>query len=90
MRRRRPDIAGKIRRRITALKANSNLDELRKNDPLGKWHRLSGDREGQWAGKLSSNERIILEPREDGIEIIGLKEGLRATEANIVDITDYH
>lgn len=47
MHRKRPDIEKKLRLRIKAIEAAETLGDLSKNDPLGRWHRLSGDREGQ-------------------------------------------
>lgn len=90
MHKRRPDIERTLRIRVAALAANNSLDDLCANDPLGKWHRLTGDRLGQWAGKVSANERIVIEPQEDGVRVIGLSEELQSTEARIIDIGDYH
>lgn len=47
MHRKRPDIEKKLRLRIKAIEAAETLGDLSKNDPLGRRHRLSGDREGQ-------------------------------------------
>lgn len=90
MHKRRPDIERGLRRRIAALRANASLADLIKNDPLGKWHRLSENRDGQWAGKVSSNERIIVAPLEQGARIIGIEEELESTEAHVIEIEDYH
>lgn len=90
MHKQRPDIERKLRTRISALIANLTLKELIKNDPLGKWHRLSGNRNGQWAGKVSSNERIVIEPEVEGARIIDIENELTSTEARVVDIGDYH
>ena len=90
MHKRRPDIERTLRIRVAALAANNSLGDLCANDPLGKWHRLTGDHLGQWAGKVSANERIVIEPQEDGVRVIGLSEGLQSTEARIIDIGDYH
>ena len=64
MHKRRPDIERTLRIRVAALAANNSLGDLCANDPLGEWHRLTGDRLGQWAGKVSANERIVIEPQE--------------------------
>ncbi|WP_231965796.1 hypothetical protein [Mycobacterium sp. E802] len=55
MKKRRSDIAGKLRLRIKALETAKSVGELSTHDPLGEWHQLSADRDGQWAGKLSGN-----------------------------------
>lgn len=38
------------------------MEDLKNLDPCGRWHQLCGDREGQWAGKLNKNYRMIVEP----------------------------
>ena len=90
MHRKRPDIEKKLRLRIAALKASADIGTLCRNDRSGKWHRLKEDREGQWAGALSGNMRIIIVPSKDGIRIIGFGEELTATEAIVQEIVDYH
>lgn len=90
MRKKRPDIEKKLRLRIKAIEAAEILGDLSKNDLLGRWHRLSGDREGQWAGKVSSNERIIIEPYREGVKVLDVIEQLTVSEVNVRDITDYH
>ncbi len=90
MHKKRPDIEKKLRLRIKAIEVAETLGDLSKNDPLGRWHRLSGDREGQWAGKVSGNERIIIEPSCEGVKILDVIEQLAASEVNVREITDYH
>lgn len=46
MRKQRGDIAKPLRRRINALEAFATLQEVVENDPLGKWHPLHENREG--------------------------------------------
>ena len=55
MRRKRSDIADRLRLRIKALETAENVGELPTHDPLGKWHPLRADLEGLWAGRLSAN-----------------------------------
>lgn len=88
MRKQRGDIEKKLRLRINALEVNATLGDVIENDPLGDWHPLKGNREGQWAGKVSSNERLIVVPLENG----GVKVDsiLAATEAEVHGIEDYH
>ncbi len=90
MHRKRPDIEKKLRLRIKAIEAAETLGDLSINDPLGRWHRLGGDREGQWAGKVSSNERIIIEPSCEGVKVLDVIEQLTVSEVNVREITDYH
>ena len=88
MRKQRGDVAKRLRLRINALEAFATLGKVVENDPLGAWHPLHGDREGQWAGKLSANYRLIIIPQSGGsIEIV---EVLQATDAKVQDIEDYH
>ncbi|WP_022878726.1 type II toxin-antitoxin system RelE/ParE family toxin [Microbacterium sp. B19] len=62
MRRKRTDIADKLRRRIKALETAASVGHLPTHDPLGRWHALSANRNGLWAGKLSANYRLIIRP----------------------------
>lgn len=65
MKKRRADIADKLKLRIKALQAAPNLGALPEQDPLGRWHPLTGDRAGTWAGSVSRNHRIIIRPDGD-------------------------
>lgn len=69
MKKRRADIAQKLKLRIKALEAAPNVGALTSGDPLGKWHRLSADRAGTWAGWVSKNHRIIIRPEGDGPDV---------------------
>ena len=90
MRKKRPDIAGRLKLRINALETADSIEELCKNDQLGKWHRLTESRNGQWAGKLSANERLIIQPTQDGLKVLDLELELQVSEVMVVEITDYH
>lgn len=81
MRRKRGDIAAGLRRRINALNEAHSVGELRALDPLGKWHPLTGNRAGSWAGKLDRHNRIVIET--DGA-------GASAITVTVVEIVDYH
>lgn len=81
MKRKRGPLAPKLRLRINALEAANSLEELLTLDPLGRWHQLTADRAGQWAGRLSPNWRLIVE-QVDG-------EGYAVTVL-VVEIEDYH
>lgn len=83
MRRKRSDIATKLKLRIKALETAHSVGELSSHDPLGGWHELTGDRNGQWAGKLSANYRLLIQPDGDG-------ENWDAVTVTVIEIDDYH
>lgn len=83
MRKKRGDIAGNIRRRINALETADSVGELRTHDPLGKWHQLSADRPGQWAGQLSRNERLLIRPHNT-------EEPWDSVTVTVLEVDDYH
>lgn len=82
MRRKRSDIADRLRRRIKALETAKNIEELPVHDPLGKWHPLRADMEGLWAGRLSANYRLLIRPEGQNQQ--------DAVVVTVVDIADYH
>lgn len=88
MRKRRADIEKRLKLRINALEVNATLGDVVANDPLGNWHPLRGNRSGQWAGKVSSNERLIIEPLSNGE--VRVESILSTTEAEVQGIEDYH
>ncbi len=81
MRRQRADIAAKLKLRINALRVAPSLLELPTLDPLGRWHELTADRSGQWAGSLSRNWRLVIEPAESGDTDVTVL---------VIDVEDYH
>lgn len=83
MRKKRADIADRLRLRLKALETAKSVGELSMDDPLGKWHQLGGNLEGLWAGKLSANYRLLVRP--DGPE-----DPLFAVTVTVIDINDYH
>lgn len=83
MRRERSDIAPKLRLRIAALKTATTLADLVPLDPSGKWHPLTADRTGTWAGTLSRNWRLVIRPEGDGFVA-------DAVEVTVIEIVDYH
>lgn len=82
MRRKRSDIADRLRLRIKALETAENVGELPTHDPLGKWHPLRADLEGLWAGRLSANYRLLIRPEGQNQQ--------DAVVVTVVDIADYH
>lgn len=83
MRRKRSDIADKLRLRIKALETAEAVGELPVHDPLGKWHQLGANLDGLWAGKLSANYRLLIRP-DDSVE------PRCAVTVTVIDIDDYH
>lgn len=83
MRRRRADIADKLKLRIKALETAESVDDLRTHDPLGWWHQLGANLDGLWAGKLSANNRLLIRPANAA-------EPWNAVTVTVIDIDDYH
>jgi proteic killer suppression protein len=83
MRRKRADIADRLKRRIKALETAKTVGELSSHDPLGNWHQLSANLDGLWAGKLSANQRLLIRPE-------GTEEPWSAVTVTVIDIGDYH
>lgn len=81
MKRKRGSVAPKLRLRINALSAATSLEDLQTLDPLGRWHPLTANRSGQWAGDLSRNWRLIVE--DDGVEG-------GEVSVLVIEIEDYH
>ncbi|MEZ4687000.1 MAG: type II toxin-antitoxin system RelE/ParE family toxin [Bacteroidia bacterium] len=82
--------AKKIKSRLDDMRAADSLEDLR--HAPGRYHALTGDRQGQWACDLDHPYRLIFEPHEQPpptdeqgtvlwVEIYGVE---------IVDIADYH
>lgn len=81
MQKRRPDLKKKLRLRIKALENSDTLGDLLDDDPGGGWHELTGTRAGTWAGSLSGNWRLLIEPSPSAVS---------ATTLTVLDIEDYH
>ena len=70
------DVAKRLRQRLTALRGAAAVEELLHNP--GRWEQLTADRTGYWSGRLSANRRLIVEPTEDGLEVV------------VIEVVDYH
>lgn len=81
--------AKQARRRITALRAASNLHELPRQ---GSLHPLHGDRKGQFAFSLGGKLRLIFVPDQDPVPRLadGGIDRRMVTRVTILEITDYH
>lgn len=77
------DNADCLFRRLEQIRAAENLAELQ--FVPGHYHRLKGDRSGQWACTIKGGLRLIFKPTEDGTVLL-----TEITEATIVEIVDYH
>ena len=54
-----PELAGRVRRILTVLLLEEDIDDFIANAPSGwRVHRLSGDRRGEWSESVSGNWRI--------------------------------
>lgn len=83
MRRKREDIAPKLRLRIAALNTATSVADLVTLDQQGNWHALHQDRAGTWAGSLSRNWRLVIRPIGEGLEV-------DAVEVAVIEIVEYH
>jgi proteic killer suppression protein len=83
MRRKRADIADKLRRRVKALETAASVGELSTHDPLGYWHQLGANLDGLWAGTLSRNYRLLVRPE-------GAADPWCAVTVTVTGIKDYH
>lgn len=81
----RADLVNGVALRHNALEVASSMSDLVRIDPSGRWHELAGDRDGQWAGRLSRNYRLIIKPILDGMEVVEVEETVK-----VLDIEDYH
>ncbi len=86
-----PQRAKALGRRLTALLAAANLEQLR-NTP-GRWHELRADRKGQLAADLDGPYRLILEPVIDETSRSAHLHGLvwaLVVRVRILEIVNYH
>ena len=67
------DVARRYIQRVNIIKQARDIDELKKLPGL-RCHPLRGDREGQWAIKLTGNYRMIFTLRGDKMEIARIEE----------------
>lgn len=83
MRKKRADVADRLRLRIKALETAESLGSLPTHDPLGKWHQLGEDLDGLWSGKLSPNYRLLVRPED-------FENPRCAVTVTVIEIYDYH
>lgn len=83
MRKKRTDIAVRLRLRINALRTAETVGELSLHDPLGGWHSLSGNLDGLWSGKLSANYRLLVRPDDSA-------DPLDAVTVTVIEISNHY
>lgn len=83
MRKKRADIADRLRLRINALKTAQTVGELCTHDPLGGWHSLSANLDGLWSGKLSANYRLLVRPDDSA-------EPRDAVTVTVIEISNHY
>lgn len=83
--------AKKIKQRYLEMLASENLEELSKI-PAAYLHPLSGDRKGQWAVKITGNERLCFILAHDPVPLLEDKsvDKKEVTDIRIVFVGDYH
>lgn len=83
--------AKRIARRLIEIRSSPNLHVLMQI-PAANCHRLSGDKEGEWALNISANHRMLFEIAHNPIP--KNKDGSLDTQAItnicITEIVDYH
>lgn len=87
----RSDIVRGVKLRHNALETANSMEDLKNLDPCGRWHQLCGDREGQWAGKLNKNYRMIVEPINGCMKVTKVEKTTDVeSTVTVLSIEDYH
>lgn len=83
--------AKKISQRYKELLASATLEDLSKI-PAAYLHPLTGDRMGQWAVKITGNERLCFIIEHDPVPLLedNSVDKSAVTDIRIVFIGDYH
>jgi proteic killer suppression protein len=83
-------VAGSLGRRVNELMSAENIGDVL--DGPGRWEVLTGDRDGQISGRLSPNDRLIVEVAcRDALEGEDQMALIRAaTDVEVIEIVDYH
>ena len=83
--------AKKIKQRYQEMLASKTLDDLSKI-PAAYLHPLSGDRKGQWAVKITGNERLCFILEHDPVPLLADNSIDKAaiTDVRIISVEDYH
>lgn len=85
------EMAKKLRVRLDAIRAASNLGQLAHPMP-GRFHELKGDRKGQISADLVHPYRLLLEPVEDPrpVKDDGGLDWSSVTAVRVIEIEDTH
>lgn len=75
-------LSKRLKRRMKALEAAESVADLRQIDPTGRWHSVDSLYKGCYAGEISGNVRIVIEPDPLG--------SLAATVVTVITVKDYH
>lgn len=83
--------AKKIKQRYQEICASETLEALSKI-PAAYLHPLSGDRAGQWAVKITGNERLCFIITHDPVPLLSDRSinKSKVTDIHIIFIGDYH
>ena len=80
------DIAKKLPQRIKELKAFDSLNDVPTNPPFRR-HKLTGDRNGQFAVNITEQSRLIFRQKENSIIIERLSE---IKEIEIMEVSKHY
>ena len=82
--------ASLYKQRLDDLRDSESLEEVRHLP--GNYHKLKGDRKGQWACDLDHPFRLIFEPHEDPVPTSksGRFVWVEIKGVEIIEIADYH
>lgn len=80
------EVAKKLPQRIKELKAFNSLNDVPTYPPFRR-HKLTGDRNGQFAVNITSQYRLIFRQKENNIIIEDLKE---IREIEIMEVSKYY
>jgi proteic killer suppression protein len=80
-----------LRLRLALLRQAANLADV-SHVPPPRRHRLTGDRDGQYAVDLKHPWRLVFEPANDPLPVLddGSLDLAAVTRVRILDVTDYH
>lgn len=82
-------MAKKIVQRINELQAAETLADL-SHQPPTRCHRLSQNREGQYAVNLIEPYRLVFQPLADDGSVLVNAEPIHIERVKILEVVDYH
>ena len=81
-----PDVAKNLPKRINELKAFNSVNDIPTSPPYRR-HKLTGDRDGQFAIRITSQYRLIFRQKENNIIIEDLRE---IKEIEIMEVSKHY